>query len=85
MNTAKQYEKYKEKCKSDGFEPIGKKHFTAIVWSIHDMRKTEPDLMAVIDDMCAESLSPTVHDKWEDVKDMLYKTRKQLKGEFESL
>lgn len=38
----------------------------------------ECQILQKIDDMCAESLPPDLHNSWEEIKDCLIETRKQL-------
>jgi hypothetical protein len=38
----------------------------------------ECKILQTIDDMCAESLPPYLHDQWEEIKTCLIETRKRL-------
>lgn len=78
MNTSNIYKRYCNKCKEFELNPISKNQFTAIIWTIEDLRKTEKFTIDLIQDMCEESLSPETFEKWEQVKTMLFKNRKQL-------
>lgn len=79
MNTSTQYKKYKRECEKRDIAPIGKKQFNAIAWTLEDINKTEQMQVAKMHDMCQESLSPELYEKWCEVKDALYMVRKQLK------
>ena len=79
MNTINIYTKYYNHCKSQGIHPLGKNQFTAIVWCLEDLKKTEPYTIALMNDMCEESLSPEVFKKWESVRSLLENNRTQLK------
>ena len=78
MNTNNIYKRYLKKCDKLELNPILKKQFTAIVWTIEDLRKTEKFTLDLMEDMCEESLSPEVFEKWEFVREQLKDTRQQL-------
>ena len=40
---------------------------------------SEKEILDIMNKMCIETLPPDIHDKWEEVKHWLEKTRKALK------
>ena len=78
MNTSNTYKRYCNKCDKLELNPISKKQFTAILWTVEDLRKTEKFTLDLMEDMCEESLSPETFEKWEYVRDVLKETRQQL-------
>ena len=78
MNTSNSYKHYCEKCKSMELIPITKRQYTAIFWTLEDLRKTEKFTLDLVQDMCEESLPPETFESWEKVKVTLLCNRKQL-------
>ena len=78
MNTSNIYKRYCKKCNELELDPISKKQFSAIFWTIEDLRKTEKFTLDLMEDMCEESLSPGNFERWEFVRESLKDNRQQL-------
>lgn len=79
MNHSKYYKKYLESCEGKPYNPVPKKLFTSIFYSILDIIKSEQEVIDRTNEMCEESLSPELFEKWEEILFELKLNRKKLK------